>query len=444
MNNTMYHLFFRQLCGAVRRYLPALLIAAAFSSCEKAGFSYNNIVDNNQQTDYILTDTLTVQMKTVQQDSVPTSGAEVLLAGNRADPLFGTSSIQSYFQVAQPGAIDIPAYGSQYDSMVLIMHPNGYMAGDSTQEQSFQVYRVTSTIQTAKDFYYLYNSSSFSTESSPIGSFTGLVRPNTDKTVTVHMSDLLGSQLFNMLRDKSPDITTSNNWLEFFKGLNVRSGPGSKAVTGFTATDSTLVMRLYYHVNEIITTVKYVDFPMQASNLQFNQVTVNRAGTPLAPLTGAVRELPTESTANQGFMQPITGSATRIDIPYIKNLVYLGQFFKIMKVYLYIKPASGTYVNDRLPPRMALCEVDNLNNVTDTLAYGQLTEDKMYNENTSYSYDITSYVIRQQTVTDFTSRGLLLTPSATDARTTLDRLVIGDQHNAKDKLKIQLYYLLYK
>ncbi|WP_142686171.1 DUF4270 family protein [Chitinophaga polysaccharea] len=444
MNNTMYHLFFRRIARGLYRYLPALLLAMAVSSCQKTGFSYNNIVDNNQNTDYILSDTLTVNVKTVQQDSVPTSGTEVLLAGKRTDPLFGTATIQSYFQIAQPATVDIPVNGSAYDSMVLIMRPNGYMAGDSTIPQEFQVYRVTSTIQTAKNFYYLYNNSSFSTESTPIGSFSGVIRPLTDKTVTVHMSDQLGSLLFNMLRDKSPDITANNTFLEFFKGLNVRGGPGSKAVTGFSATDSSLVMRLYYHVNEIITTVKYVDFKMQASNLQFNQVVADHTGTPLAPLTGSVTELPSASTGNRVFTQPVTGSATRIDIPYIKNLVYMGQFFKIMKVYMTLKPVLGTYTDNRLPPRMALCEVNKLNEVTDTLTYGQLTVDKLYDKNTNYTFDITNYVIKEQTASTTDSRGLLLTPSATDSRTTLDRLVTGDQQNTDNKLKIQLYYLLYK
>lgn len=271
-----------------------------------------------------------------------------------------------------------------------------------------------------------------------------MIRPNTDKTVTVHMSDVLGNQLFTMLRDKSGDITANNTWIEFFKGLNVRGGPNTQAVTGFTANDSSLVMRLYYHINEIITTVRYVDFKMQASNLQFNRVVNDRSGTPLATLTGSVKVLPTSSTGNQGFAQPINGVATRIDIPYIKNLVGLGQFFKVMKVYLTLKPVTGTYLNDRLPPRMALCEVNSLNEVTDTLTYGQLTVDSKLNENTNYTFDITNYVIKQQTVSDFNSRGLLLTPSATDGRTTLDRLVVGDQQNLQNRVKIQLYYLLYK
>ncbi|RFS21102.1 DUF4270 family protein [Chitinophaga silvatica] len=438
MNRTLYQLIVRQLYGL------GAIIVLLFASCEKTGFSYNNIIDNNQQTDYILSDTLTVQVNTVKQDSIPTSGTGVLLTGKKADQYFGTTAIQSYFQIAQPVSTDIPQYGAQYDSIRLFLRPNGYIAGDSMQEQSFNIYRVTSTIQTAKNFYYLYNSSSFSTETSPIGSFNGIIWPHTDKTLSVPLSDQLGQQFFNMLRDKSPDITDPSAFLEFFKGLNVRNTVKSTSVMGFIAADSSLFVRLYYHVNEAITTVKYVDFKMQNSNLQFNQVTADQTGTPLAALEGNTTRLPSESTNNQAYAQPLTGSAIRLDIPYIKTLSFMGQFFKIMKVYLYIQPIAGSYASDRLPPRLALCQADNLNNVTDTLSYGQLTMDNLYNKNTGYTFEITSYVTKQQTVTDYYSRGLMLTPSSKDVQTTLDRLVIGDQRNPNNKLKIQLYYLLYK
>ncbi|MFY0253861.1 DUF4270 family protein [Chitinophaga sp. 30R24] len=444
MNNTMYHLIFRRLDMRIGRYLPVFLLVAIFSSCQKTGFTYNNIVDNNQQTEYLLADTLTVTMKTIFQDSIPTSDNDVVLVGKRTDPQFGVTMAQSFFQIQQPAPVDIPLVGADYDSMVLIMRPNGYISGDSLQPADLQVYRVTSTIQTAQNFYYLYNNSNFSTENTPIGSFRGSVWPNTDPTVTVPMSDQLGRQLFIMLRDKSGDITANTNWLYFFPGLNVRGGPTSQSVLGFKATDSSLVMRLYYHISELVTTVKYVDFNMQAPNLQFNRVTNNAAGTALAPLQQGVLQLPSESTNHQGYTQPITGSATRIDIPYLRNLNTIGQFFKVMKVYLYLKPVNGTYDNDRLPPRMALNEVDALNNVTDTLTYGLLTKDTQFPDNNAYTFDLTNYFIKELTATDFTSRGLLLTPSATDARTTLDRLVVGDQQNTKYRLKLQLYYLLYK
>ncbi|CAL1520082.1 DUF4270 family protein [Chitinophaga sp. MM2321] len=444
MNTTMYHLFFSRFRRSIFKYLPGVLLVAAFSSCEKAGFTYNNVVDNNQATDYILSDTLSLTMKTIRYDSIPTSGAATLLTGIKTDPLFGTTTATSFFQLLQPATIDIPVHGSQYDSMSLIMHPNGYMSGDSTIPQDLRVYRVTEKIQPAKNFYYLYNNSSFSTETNPIGSFTGIIRPGTDKIISVKMSDILGNQLFTMLRDKSPDITASNTFLEFFKGLQVRPGPNSKAVTGFSAEDTSLTMRLYYHTNEIITTVKYVDFKMTTPELQFNQVSTNRTGTPIAALDGTEKELPSTQTGNVAFIQPITGVATRIDLPYLKSLPQLGQYFKLMKVIMTVSPANGSTIGYRLPPNLVLCAVNKTNDVTDTLNYGTLTIDNMYNEHTTYTYDITSYCTAQLTATDNTARGLLLTTSGGEARTTLDRLAIGDQRNTKNKIKIQVYFLLYK
>ncbi|NML41608.1 DUF4270 domain-containing protein [Chitinophaga sp. G-6-1-13] len=421
-----------------------LLLLTGITACQKTGFSYDNVVDN-QQTDYILTDTLSVAMKTILYDSVPTSGSGLLLVGTKSDPYLGAVTAGSYFQVIQPGGTDIPVNGSGFDSLRLILRPSGYIAGDSLQPQSLQVYRVTQTIQFAKTFYSLYNNSNFATENTPLGTFSGVIRPKTDKSVSIPLSNVLGNQLFTMLRDKSPDITAGPNFLDFFRGLKIVPGPGSTALMAFLAQDTSLTMRLYYHVNEIVTTVKYVDFKMNASELQFNQVTANRSGTPLEKLQVPVKELPSSATGNMSFTQSLTGVGTRIDLPYLKNMQQLGQFFKIMKVILTVYPAAGTFNgSSQIPTHLALCQVDKTNAVTDTIAYGNLTVDNLYNENTYYSYDITNYCNTQLTADNNGARGLFLTTPGGAGRNSFDRLVINDQQAPKKKIKVQVYYLLYK
>ncbi|MBV7531854.1 DUF4270 family protein [Chitinophaga sp. sic0106] len=421
-----------------------LLLSAVLPSCQKTGFSYDNIIANNETTDYIISDTLSVEMKNIQYDSVPTSGSGAALIGRNNDLLFGKITSGTYFQIAAPASLDIPEFGASYDSMSLIMTPNAYYEGDTTAQQDLRIYRVQQTIQPATNFYYIYNNNSFKTETTPIGSFTGIIRPRTDKTISVPMSNTLGAQLFEMVRSKSADISTANTWQEFFKGLNIEAGPLSKAVTGFQAQDSSMYMRLYYHINEMITTVKYVDFKLTNNTVQFNHVSYDRSETAISTLGPTLKTLSTSSTNNTAYMQPITGVVTRLDIPYVKNLLQLGKYFQLMKVILTLKPIAGSYTDHRLPPRLALCRMDNANNITDTLSYGTLVKDDMFNENTYYAYDITSYCKSELTADGLTTRGLALTPSSTDAKMTLDRLVLGDQKNSGSKLKIQVYYLLYK
>ncbi|SJZ50568.1 protein of unknown function [Chitinophaga eiseniae] len=426
------------------RYLLLLVWLTGMAACQKAGFSYDNVIDD-QQTDYILTDTLSVAMKTIRYDSVPTSGTGMLLVGTQSDPYLGAVTAGSYFQLIQPSGANIPVNGSGFDSLRLLLRPTGYIAGDSLQPQSLQVYRVTQTIQFAKTFYNLYNNSNFATENTPLGTFTGIVRPKTDKTVRIPLSDALGNQLFTLLRDKKPEMSAGPNFLDFFRGLKIVPGPGSASLMTFMAQDTSLTMRLYYHINEIIPTAKYVDFKMNASELQFNQISVNRTGTPLAQLQGTVKELPSSATGNMSFTQSLTGVGTRIDLPYLKNMSQLGQFFKIMKVILTVYPAAGTFNgSSQIPANLALCQVDKTNTVTDTLAYGSLAVDNMYNENTYYTYDITNYCNTQLTADATALRGLLLTTPGGSGRNSLDRLVINDQQVPKKKIKIQVYYLLYK
>jgi len=424
--------------------LTLLLLSAVLPSCQKTGFTYDNIIDNNETTDYIISDTLSVTMKNIQYDSVPTSGSGAALIGYNNDPLFGKITAGTYFQLAAPATLDIPEYGAAYDSMALILMPNTYYQGDTTRPQDLRIYRVQQTIKPATNYTNIYNNNTFQTETTPIGSYTGVIRPHTDKTISVPMSNTLGAQLFEMIRSKSADISTTNTWQEFFKGLYITAGPLSQAVSGFQAQDSTLYMRLYYHNNELITKVKYVDFKFTNSSVQFNHIDYDRSQTAISALGPTMRTLPTSSTNNAAYMQPITGVITRMDIPYLKNLLQLGKYFQLMKVILTLKPIAGSYTDHRLPPRLALCRIDNANNITDTLSYGTLVKDDLFNENTYYSYDITAYCKSELSADGLTTRGLALTPSSGDAKTTLDRLVLGDPQNAGSKLKIQVYYLLYK
>ncbi|MBV8252873.1 MAG: DUF4270 family protein [Chitinophaga sp.] len=444
MNYKRDHFIYRIFRFPLTGILAIVLLIATLSSCQKAGFTYDNIIASNQNTDYILSDTLTVQMQSVQYDSVPTSGAGNALVGQNTDPLFGKITAGTYFQIAAPPTLDIPEFGATYDSMVLVMKPNGYAVGDTTIQQDFRIYRVQQTIQPATNYINIYNNNTFQTETTPLASFTGILRPKTDNVIRIPMSDALGAQLFEMIRSKSADISTSATWLQFFKGLNIEAGPTSKTVTGFLANDSSLYMRLYYHINEAITTVKYADFKMTAPTLQFNHVAYDRSGTAISPLSHTAPTLSSSSTGNATYMQPITGLVTRIDIPYLKSLLQLGKYFQLMKVLLTVEPIAGSYSNYRLPPRLALCHMDANNKITDTLSYGSLVIDNMFNEHTFYQYDITSYCQTELSTTGYTTRGLALTPSASDGKITLDRLVLGDKQNSVNKLKIQVYYILYK
>jgi hypothetical protein len=104
-----------------------------------------------------------------------------------------------------------------------------------------------------------------------------------------------------------------------------------------------------------------------------------------------------------------------------------------------------------LPPELNLVTTDKFNGygtaltegsgTTAATATGNLTIDNLYGENTSYTYDITTYLQQQLTVNPGLGNGLLLYPPATTSNKTFNRLVIGDNASGKNKIQLKIFYL---
>ncbi|MET7000800.1 DUF4270 family protein [Chitinophaga defluvii] len=450
MNSTMHRLMNTIYTHRRSRYLLYALLATTATSCEKKGFTYDNIIATPDETNYTITDTLTVDMRTIQLDSVITSNQATLLIGQKQDPSFGKITAGTFFQLKLPAnTLETKAL---YDSLELLIKPNGFVYGDSTTTQEIQVFPVLEKIQPSTDNYYLYNTSNFATGSTTLGTFNGIIRPNVDTLLHIKMSDAKGAEIFDLFKNKADEVSSQNNFQEYLQGLALQAGTNSTLVNGFQGSESTVIMRLHYHLDGLDVEKKYIDFTLYNPQVQFNRIQADRTGTALSSLAPGVDGLLSDATGNSTFIQAITGVVTRIDIPYLKSLPAVSKYFKLIQASLVVAPIAGTYNDYQLPYRLTLCAANNKNMVTDTLPdpvngyaqYGNLVIDNMLHEKTAYTYDITRYCINEINSTNYTTRGLVLIPSAYDARTRLDRTIIGDQKNKTNRIKIQVYYLSYK
>jgi hypothetical protein len=436
------------------KYLVCALLIAGAQSCDKAGFAYDNIVDNGA-TKYVVVDSVTMNMNTIFLDSIPTSDQSLALVGNNADPIYGNISASSYWRVRAYNGATIPDFAT-YDSLVMIMRPNNTgMYGDTTSLQDVSVYRVTEDINTRQvnNLGFLYSYDKFATDPTPLGSKKFKIRPSIDTIVRIKLDDALGLDLYQRCKVKSETVTDQIQFAKYFKGLSVQPNADSKLVSSFRGDDS-LTMRLYYHENSNLKITTTIDFPVYNQALQFNHIDVTRpAGSPLAALSSAHKSLPSTSSGNSTFAQPLTNLFTRIDMPYLKNISQLHKFFKVMRATLTVKPQKQTYLYPyNLPGKLALCEVNASNTITDTLIspstggvqYGNLVIDYAYNLSTAYTYDITNYCIAQMNAADDNLRGLALVQPQNTGRTRFDRVVLGDRNNKFNNLEIKIYYLSYE
>lgn len=446
MNNTF--------CGfrCARPYIKimvAVLIAAANSACDKEGFDYD-ISGGEQASNYIIADTLTIKMQTIRLDSIPTSGTGVALVGKQTDPYFGNINAGSFFQLQLPADKTLDAT-STYDYVELVMYTNRKLYGDSSLSQHINVYEVQQTIERNTNSYYIYSHNNFQTSTTPLGSLQKVVRPNIDTVVKIKLADTYGATLFKLFKDKSTLISAQDIFLKYYKGLAIKAGDNAGNILGFNTGDTSVILRMHYHNKDPFFTDRHLDLNIYDQTVQFNQVSVDRSGTLLSSLSPTNKSLLSAQTSNMSFIQPLTGIATRIDLPTIKNLASVGSFFKVMRASLTIQPVAGTYrAPFTLPPYLTICEVDKNNNVTDTLTstlgtvmYGNLFIDNLYQEKTAYTYDITHYCINEIASTDAFSRGIMIIPPRSAYLTSFDRVVLGDNKRKQNKISVQVYYLRY-
>lgn len=433
------------------KYLICALLITGASACEKKGFNYDNIIDDGA-TQYIVTDTPTMYMSTVYIDSIPTSNQGIALVGTHNDPVFGTVSASSYWQVKAFSGTTIPNL-AVYDSLVLVMHPNKTLYGDTMKLQDLGVYRVTEKITKPFTNIYLYSNYSFATENTPLGSKQFTIKPTYDTLVRIKLSDALGNDIFVKSKAGLQTVKNQTQFLEYFKGLAIKPGANSAVIHSFRADDS-LLMRLYYHTSSTDRTTTQVDFSLYNAALQFNHIDYVRVpGSPLESLTKTNDKLLSSAAGNKAYIQPLTQVMTRIDIPYLKNLSQLHKFFKVMRATLTVRPEKVTYQYPySLPPSLRLCEVNKANEITDTLISpttgavqsGNLIIDNGTNLNTTYTYDITNYCIAEMAATTENSRGLALVVPRNTGFTTFNRAILGDKNSTYNKLEIKIYYLQYE
>ncbi len=164
--------------------LSALAVVACFSACDKSGFSYDNVIDGGN-VQYSLMDTLQVQMRTVQLDSVRTSGTGTGLVGSYTDPVFGKFTSHTTFRVDLP-VNTAPDLRAIYDSLELIIRPDGHYYGIPFPRKGSRYSSSPARCYTLTIITYCGAISSSHAEA-PLADVTQYIRPTSGDAV--HLED---------------------------------------------------------------------------------------------------------------------------------------------------------------------------------------------------------------------------------------------------------------
>ncbi len=273
-------------------------------------------------------DTFTLNTYTILDDSISTKNPLLNLLGEMNDETFGKVKASFYTQIriasANPNFGDLSQIS--IDSFVLALQFSDYTGGLSTQ--TFEVYEVDEEISsdTAVKYYEfstvavkpvnLVMPGKGTIKPDPIGDAivdTVSVAPQ----MRIHIDTNLARSLMVESASGSSAFTSSDNFVEFFKGIQIitnnppqSSGQGS--VYSFDTKSTASKLTIYYKklelVNGVLTPVKKLyDFIINNNCQSFNHVEFDRAGTKvqgvLANPNSGLQEFYTQSYGLRGVVE---------------------------------------------------------------------------------------------------------------------------------------------
>ena len=425
-----------------------LVLILLVASCDKVDITFGA---SASATDPNITyfDNYKTDIATYKLDSFATSDHSVFSAGYHTDPVFGVVKAGSFAQIDLPASNPLLNVTETivFDSLQLLIKPSGAFYGDSALPVKFAVYRLNENIKRADGSDYYYNTSSFNYNPVPIGQQTVSLYGKSGTDVSVKLSDALGQELLAKFKTNDFDITTQENFINYFKGVYITT---NSTVTNSLVyfTDSVLV-RLNYHQNGVTPVAKTIDFTYEKTK-QFNTISFRHTNSNFAAfITNKTQVIPSTSTGNQCFLNSNLSASIKISFPTLLSLKELHPYIKVVKAILVIRPdpASASYPYS-LPSTLDLYGTDASNELLSgiydagntSLQTGNLVTDYLYNENTYYSFDITQFINTKISEGQASTSALLLHTSLSSTEGGLQRLIVNDQNNNRP-IQLKLYVL---
>jgi hypothetical protein len=431
-------------------FLIIYVITSVCISCTRNTIEFGTVPENNY-TRLAYIDTVGVRLSTVLTDSFSTASPSSFLLGRYKDPYTGVVSARPFFQLDKPSVLpDIPAT-AVYDSIVFIIRSDNYYYGDTSRLQTIYIYELSQSIVTGYNDQ-LYNTSNFPVKPDVLGSRTLRIRPVADDSIVIRLNDSKGSELFNKIKQKHTDVSGTDAFLNYFKGISIATGTDdTTAVYGLLSGAGTLVMRVHYHTTIPDQQRHFVDFPSMLNSLSFNQLLTDRTGTGIVPGISGLTEIPSYQTGNHSFSQPGTGLRLKLGFPSLKGILLTEDYVRLLRAELIIRPAFLSYDQNRypLPGSLFLAYTDNTNllgnsvpDSTGGVMYSSPVIDEIYGQNTYYRFNITSYIGQLLQTPANEKYGLYIRDQSETSGLRVDRLVLGTTGHSNYITQLQLSVLI--
>jgi hypothetical protein len=443
----------------IHKRVPFIFICCFFftgllSSCYKKDIQVGNELAESH-TRIITVDTVSVVFSSYVLDSFATSGNNFALVGNYNDAYVGNTTASTFFQPGLPTLSEdvttLLPKSAVYDSIQLIMRPSGYYYGDTTKPFSITVNELAE--QT--DYTYnnlLYNTSNFPVKSTPLATWSNTISPARRDSVKIRLPNAMGQDLYTKLQTKANQVSNETLFLDYFRGINVRpSNSTGAAVYGFNLADSSVRMRLHYHLTIPYKVDKTIDFILTRSTYQFNRIISDRSSTPLQPTFTGQHEFFSSNTNPYSMTQGGTGVYLKVKFPSLRSILKIDEVVRLMDAKLVLKPVKGTYdyYINKLPNPLHLATTDASNlvgsSLVDTTGSGIMYRspfiDDLYGINTTYTFNISSYINYLLNTSGVGESGFFIIQDVAQSAKQINRGVFGSRENATYETKLVLNLL---
>lgn len=405
-------------------------------SCYRNDIQFGTTPENTY-TKIVFIDTVEPHLSTVLLDSFVTNSPISFLIGKVNDPFMGTVSTKPFFQMTVPAPLpSIPAT-AHYDSTCLIVYLNKYYYGDTTKALTIQANELASPIQYSYNTN-IYNTTDVPVKSTPLGNRTLNIRPSVDDSFLIRLSDAKGLELFTKLQQQSTEMTSSDQFLQYFKGISLSVNTNDTSIVyGIKSATGKVIMRVYYHLTTPVFASAVTDFTSINNTYAFNQIKTDRTNTSLFSAIAGTKEFPSENTNQLAFSQYDAGVLLKLTFPTLKGILQSNAIVKLLKAELIFKPESHTYTDFfKLPPDLILSQTDASNTIGTpvydstgtTILKVSPAIDNIYGVNTYYRYNITSYANTFLTTPGTEKSGFFLMEKD-DSTIEVNRAVIGNSHS---------------
>jgi len=405
-------------------YLTLISITMLIFSCETHTELGYNILPEGDILDINISDTTSVNVYTLLMDSIATNNVSILLLGEYIDPIFGYSKASF---VCEYGLAEYPTFTDSHtiDSAVLYLTKdtiNYY--GNLSATHNITVYELNTSLHDTA--YFADHDPSDFLAGEIIGQKSYSPDLN-DSIIAITLSSSF-AQNFQTIAD----VTTNDNFKDFFKGIYISSGVAGNdgAILKLNINPYSLI-KVFFH-NDNDTSIFNVTSNL-TTNIRFNLFEHDYSSTDFYNNIGDE----TSAQDSVAYIQAMGGLRTKITFPSIEMLKDLGSI-AINRAELVINTAPSLVTFDSDYPAieaMILTAYDPENEYYLLPEYisGTSYKSVAYDDG-SYKFDIAGYV-RDILDGNVENNGLLLFSGS--GSTTMKRTIITTgAHSNRMKLII--------